>query len=79
MPRTAKAVVLFAGVAASVAGVTGVAVADPGAAGAAVASPGIVCGDVVRVPIHVPTRVCGNTVDIIGALDPAFGNTCVNA
>ncbi|MGW7178946.1 chaplin family protein, partial [Streptomyces xanthophaeus] len=24
-------------------------------------------------------NVCGNTVNVIGLLNPAFGNTCVNA
>ncbi|MYW43832.1 DUF320 domain-containing protein [Streptomyces sp. SID161] len=28
--------------------------------------------------MHVPINLCGNTVDIIGLLNPAFGNTCVN-
>ncbi|MER7624463.1 chaplin [Streptomyces sp. NPDC126503] len=57
----------------------GVAVADAGAQGAAIASPGIVSGNVVQIPIHIPVNVCGNTVNIIGLLNPAFGNTCVNA
>ncbi|GAA3917688.1 chaplin ChpH [Streptomyces gulbargensis] len=57
----------------------GVAVADAGAQGAAIASPGIISGNVVQVPIHIPVNVCGNTVNIIGLLNPAFGNTCVNA
>ncbi len=24
-------------------------------------------------------NLCGNTVNVIGVLNPAFGNTCVNA
>ncbi|MEO3754657.1 chaplin [Streptomyces sp. B6B3] len=56
----------------------GVAVADAGANGAAVGSPGVLSGNVVQVPVHVPINVCGNTVDIIGILNPAFGNVCVN-
>ncbi|MFD7326974.1 chaplin [Streptomyces sp. NPDC059875] len=78
MSRIAKAVVLSVGVAASVAGATGVAVADAGAEGAAVKSPGVLSGNVVQVPIHIPVNVCGNTVSVIGALNPAFGNTCAN-
>jgi hypothetical protein len=31
------------------------------------------------VPVHVPVNACGNTADVIGLLNPAFGNTCVNA
>ncbi|WP_418956149.1 chaplin ChpH [Streptomyces tritici] len=57
----------------------GMAVADAGAQGAAVHSPGVLSGNVVQVPIHIPVNVCGNTVSVIGLLNPAFGNTCVNA
>ncbi|MCX5225194.1 chaplin ChpH [Streptomyces sp. NPDC005389] len=57
----------------------GMAVADSGAQGAAIGSPGVLSGNVVQVPVHVPVNVCGNTVSVIGLLNPAFGNTCVNA
>jgi hypothetical protein len=56
----------------------GVAAADSGAQGAAVGSPGIGSGNVVQAPVHVPVNVCGNTVSVIGLLNPTFGNTCVN-
>ncbi|MCX4668420.1 chaplin ChpH [Streptomyces sp. B-S-A8] len=56
----------------------GMAVADAGAQGAAVKSPGVLSGNVVQAPVHVPVNVCGNTVSVIGLLNPAFGNTCVN-
>ncbi|GHH92278.1 chaplin ChpH [Streptomyces capillispiralis] len=56
----------------------GLASAHSGAQGAAVHSPGVVSGNVVQVPVHVPVNVCGNTVSVIGLLNPAFGNTCVN-
>ncbi|EST20538.1 MULTISPECIES: chaplin ChpH [Streptomyces] len=57
----------------------GMAVADSGAQGAAVGSPGVLSGNVVQVPVHIPVNVCGNTISVIGLLNPAFGNTCVNA
>ncbi|MCF3964541.1 chaplin ChpH [Streptomyces fuscigenes] len=57
----------------------GIASADAGAQGAAVQSPGVLSGNVVQVPVHIPVNVCGNTVSVIGLLNPAFGNTCVNA
>lgn len=57
----------------------GMAVADAGAQGAAIGSPGVLSGNVVQVPVHVPVNLCGNTVSVIGLLNPAFGNTCVNA
>ncbi|MCX4552052.1 chaplin ChpH [Streptomyces sp. NBC_01387] len=57
----------------------GMAIADSGAQGAAVHSPGVISGNVVQVPIHIPVNLCGNTISVIGLLNPAFGNTCVNA
>ncbi|MCP3770577.1 MULTISPECIES: chaplin ChpH [Streptomyces] len=56
----------------------GMAAADSGAQGAALNSPGVASGNVVQVPVHVPVNACGNTVSVIGLLNPAFGNTCVN-
>ncbi|WP_225845734.1 chaplin [Streptomyces sp. HPF1205] len=56
----------------------GLATADSGAQGAAVHSPGVASGNVVQIPVHVPVNVCGNTVSVIGLLNPAFGNGCFN-
>lgn len=56
----------------------GAAYADAGAWGAAWGSPGVLSGNVVQVPVNVPVNVCGNTVSVIGLLNPALGNTCVN-
>jgi hypothetical protein len=50
--------------------------ADSQANGAAVDSPGVVSGNDVQVPVEVPLNLCGNTVDVVAALDPAFGNDC---
>ncbi|MGW2181786.1 chaplin [Streptomyces sp. NPDC001732] len=57
----------------------GMAVADSGAQGAGVGNPGVISGNVVQAPIHVPVNACGNTISVIGLLNPTFGNTCVNA
>ncbi|MFE7459999.1 chaplin [Streptomyces sp. NPDC012600] len=54
------------------------AMADSGAEAAAVGSPGVLSGNIVQVPVHIPVNVCGNTVNVIGLLNPAFGNTCIN-
>ncbi|MFJ5019174.1 chaplin [Streptomyces griseoluteus] len=54
------------------------AFADAGAEGAAIGSPGVLSGNAVQVPIHIPVNVCGNTVNVIALLNPAFGNACVN-
>jgi hypothetical protein len=55
------------------------AMADAGANGAAVGSPGVLSGNVIQVPVHIPVNLCGNSINIIALLNPAFGNTCVNA
>ncbi|MEU7020871.1 chaplin [Streptomyces sp. NPDC046203] len=57
----------------------GLAVADSGAEGAAIGSPGVVSGDVIQVPIDLDLNLCGDTIDIIGIMNPAFGVTCINA
>ena len=56
----------------------GAASADSTAIGAAYGSPGVLSGNVVQIPVDVPVNVCGNSVNVIGLLNPAFGNTCVN-
>lgn len=56
----------------------GTAGADAGAQGAAFGSPGVLSGNVVQIPIHIPINACGNSLNIIGLLNPTFGNTCVN-
>ncbi|MFI8346577.1 chaplin ChpD [Streptomyces sp. NPDC085596] len=54
------------------------AFADAGAEGAAVGSPGVLSGNVIQVPVHIPVNVCGTSINVIGLLNPAFGNACVN-
>ncbi|WP_137990051.1 chaplin [Streptomyces vilmorinianum] len=56
----------------------GAAHADSGAQGAAVDSPGVISGNAVQLPVHVPVNVCGNTVNVVGLLNPAAGNSCAN-
>ncbi|MBZ4324118.1 chaplin [Streptomyces huiliensis] len=56
----------------------GLAAAAGGAQGAAVNSPGVVSGNVVQIPVSVPVNLCGNTVNVVGLLNPTHGNTCVN-
>ncbi|MFG3245248.1 chaplin [Streptomyces sp. NPDC048187] len=55
------------------------ALADSQADGIATNSPGAVSGNALQAPIDVPVNACGNTVDVIAALNPAFGNECENA
>ncbi|AXI78951.1 chaplin [Peterkaempfera bronchialis] len=77
-PKKVAAVSLAA--AGLIAAGAGSAMASAGAEGAAVGSPGVISGNAVQVPVHVPVNLCGNTVNIlIAAVNPAFGNTCINA
>ncbi|MFG3226396.1 chaplin family protein [Kitasatospora sp. NPDC048194] len=57
----------------------GYAYAGAEAQGGAAGSPGVASGNSVQVPVEVPINACGNTVDVIGVLNPAFGNRCANA
>ncbi|MFG2360850.1 chaplin [Streptomyces mirabilis] len=52
--------------------------ADSHADAGAMDSPGVASGNSVQVPVHVPVNACGNTVNVIGALNPTFGNSCTN-
>ncbi|MEU6476822.1 chaplin [Streptomyces sp. NPDC047017] len=54
--------------------------ADGGAtaAGAAAGSPGLISGNTIQLPVDVPVNVCGNTVNVVGLLNPAAGNSCAN-
>lgn len=52
--------------------------AKDSAVGTATGSPGLLSGNVVQAPVDIPVNVCGNTVNVIGVLNPAAGNTCVN-
>ena len=56
----------------------GYAYADASAIGAAADSPGVGSGNTVQVPVTVPVNVCGNTVNVVGLLNPAMGNNCRN-
>jgi hypothetical protein len=78
MQNVKKAAVLSAAAAGLVLGSAGLANASASAEGVAANSPGVLSGNLIQVPVHVPVNVCGNSVDIIGVLNPAFGNSCAN-
>ncbi|MFG2225416.1 chaplin [Streptomyces sp. NPDC050161] len=85
MKRIAKSAAVAAAGCALVLGGAGIASASGGdghggasAVGAASKSPGVISGNVIQVPVHVPINVCGNSINVIGLLNPAFGNTCAN-
>ncbi|MFL5994056.1 MAG: chaplin [Streptomyces sp.] len=54
------------------------AFADADAEAVSVGSGGFLSGNVIQVPIHAAINLCGNSVNLIGALNPAGGNVCVN-
>ncbi|MFH8611403.1 chaplin [Streptomyces sp. NPDC018029] len=76
--KKAAAVTMVAG--GLVAAGAGMASAHGGAQADGVAknSPGVLSGNLVQAPVHVPVNVCGNTVTVIGGLNPVFGNVCKN-
>jgi hypothetical protein len=41
-------------------------------------SPGFLSGNVVQAPANIPINFCGNSVKVIGVLNPTFGNECEN-
>lgn len=77
MSRIAKAACVALGTGAVVLSGAGLAMADADAQGAAVGSPGVLSGNLIQAPINVPVHLCGNTVDIVGLLNPTFGTTCI--
>ncbi|MBA2812253.1 chaplin [Streptomyces sp. KM273126] len=77
--KKAAAVTLVAG--GLVAAGAGMASATDGGAhanGKAIGSPGVLSGNLVQAPVHVPVNAVGNSVNVIGVLNPAFGNLGVN-
>ncbi|KDN84900.1 chaplin [Kitasatospora cheerisanensis] len=73
-----KAAAVGAAVVGIVAVGAGSAMASSTAEGVAANSPGVASGNNIQVPIHIPVNLCGNSIDIIGLLNPAFGNECAN-
>jgi len=74
--QKAAVAVTIAGAAAGVG--AGVAAADSDAYGVTAKSPGVASGNLGQVPVHVPVDAVGNTANLIGLLNPSFGNTGVN-
>ncbi|MGA5895810.1 chaplin [Streptomyces venetus] len=78
MRRVTRNGVIAVAAASGAMAVTVPAYAGSGADGSAAGSPGVVSGNTVQLPVHVPVNVCGNTVNVVGLLNPAAGNTCAN-
>ncbi|WP_128378804.1 chaplin [Streptomyces cavernae] len=74
MSRIAKAVAVAVGAGAAALGGAGLAAADAGAQAESVGSSGVAAGNVVGAPLHLPVNAVGNSANVVGALNPAFGN-----
>ncbi|MEZ0070555.1 hypothetical protein ABIA32_006608 [Streptacidiphilus sp. MAP12-20] len=57
---------------------SGVASADATANGEVSNSPGFLSGNLVQVPVDADVNVCGNSVNVVGLLNPAVGNRCAS-
>ncbi|MFE2281551.1 chaplin, partial [Streptomyces sp. NPDC059454] len=75
---TRKGLMTMAAATGVLAAAGGAAHADSGATGHAAGSPGVLSGNTVQAPVDVPVNVCGNTVDVVGLLNPSVGNSCAN-
>ncbi|MFI1507710.1 chaplin [Streptomyces sp. NPDC020597] len=78
MKRVTRSGVMAVAVVSGAMAVTLPAHADSTANGVAAGSPGLISGNGVQLPVHLPVNLCGNTVNVVGVLNPAAGNTCVN-
>ncbi|WP_424644373.1 chaplin [Embleya sp. AB8] len=78
MNTVKKAVVITAAAGGILAAGMGAANASSEAGGAAVGSPGVVSGNNIQIPVHVPVNLCGNSIDVVGLINPTFGNVCIN-
>ncbi|MDX3236733.1 chaplin [Streptomyces sp. ME03-5709C] len=79
MRQVAKKGLLTAVATGGVLAVTGgMAYADSTASGVAAGSPGVLSGNTIQAPVNIPVNLCGNTVNIVGLLNSAAGNVCVN-
>lgn len=78
MSRIAKATAVALGAGAMALGGAGLAMADAGAQAEAVGSAGVGSGNVASVPAHVPVNATGNSANVVGVLNPAFGSTSSN-
>ncbi|MFD9909822.1 chaplin [Streptomyces sp. NPDC059063] len=75
--KAAAVALVTGGLVAAGAGIASAHSAD--AHGKAENSPGIVSGNLVQAPVHIPVNACGNSVSVVGILNPTFGNVCENS
>ncbi|MEV0369689.1 chaplin [Streptomyces sp. NPDC050636] len=73
-----KGLITIAAAGGVLAAVGGYAHADSGASGGAAHSPGVASGNNVQAPVDVEVNACGNSINVVGLLNPTFGNKCAN-
>jgi hypothetical protein len=78
MRSVSKAGILLSAAGALLIAGAGAASADANAYGVASDSPGVLSGNLIQIPVDVPVNICGNSVNVVGLLNPAIGNTCSN-
>ncbi|AZM52480.1 chaplin [Streptomyces sp. WAC 01529] len=76
--KKAALAVVTAGLAAGASAGVASATSDAQAQGTAANSPGVGSGNLVEAPVHVPVNATGNSVNVVGVLNPVFGNASVN-
>ena len=60
----------------ALAGTTAAHAADPNPVGVATDSPGVISGNVVQIPVDLDLNLCGNSINVIGLLNPPVANAC---
>ncbi|KAA0931488.1 MULTISPECIES: chaplin ChpE [Streptomyces] len=78
LKKAAAVTMLAGGLVAAGAGFASATDGGAHAGGQAVGSPGVGSGNLVQVPVDIPVNAVGNTVNVIGVLNPAFGNFGLN-
>ncbi|MFF8711591.1 chaplin [Streptomyces sp. NPDC015184] len=78
LKKAAAVAMIAGGIIAAGAGAASATGHGAGADGTATPSPGVVSGNTVQAPMHVPANAVGDTVNVIGLLNPAFGNLGLN-
>ncbi|GAB2773947.1 chaplin [Streptomyces daliensis] len=79
--KTAKKVVLVlaaAGMAAGASAGSALATDNASARGGAANSPGVGSGNLVQIPVDVPVNATGNSANVVGLVNPVFGNSSHN-
>ncbi|MGA4848024.1 chaplin [Streptomyces sp. G5(2025)] len=76
--KNAALAVVTAGLAAGASAGVASAAAGAEAEGVATKSPGVGSGNLAQVPAHVRVNATGNSANVIGVLNPAFGDASAN-